>query len=114
MKKYLSGLLMLMLSACSGNGEFPGIPDEVVPIDTMAMVLRDIHGLESALMVSAIRQDSARNLYRELEPEVFLKYKMDTARFGKSLRFYAGNPMLLDSLYRVVLKKTDSSAIFQP
>ena len=80
-------------------------------ISVAALILRDIHELESSLMVSGIRQDYAQSLYRlRLEPELLKKHHLDTARLNRSLRYYASQPFLVDSLYHVVLKKTDSTA----
>ena len=114
MKKCLTVIFISTLTACEQPNKLPDPPAGVLPMDSVALVLRDIHELESSLMVSAIRQDSAQNLYRTLEPELFRKYKLDTSRFNRSLRFYSSDPFLLDSLYHVVLRKTDSAAVFKP
>ncbi len=106
--------LLLILFSCTEEEKPASAPKGILPMDSTALVLRDIHELESALMVSSIRQDSTQNLYRELEPDIFRKYKLDTTRFNRSLRYYSSEPYLLDSLYHVVLKKTDSTAVFQP
>lgn len=105
---------LIWVFSCRSEEKKLLIPAGVMPMDSAALVLRDIHELESSLMVSGIRQDSAQNLYRLLEPELLKKYKTDTARFNRSLRFYASEPWLLDSLYHLVLKKTDSTATFTP
>jgi hypothetical protein len=114
MKIRLSTFLLFLMAACSGPQESGKIPDHILPMDSVAIILRDIHELESSLMLSSIRQDSAQNLYRILEEDLFKKHRLDSGRFNKSLRFYAENPVLLDSLYRRVLKKTDSSAVYRP
>ena len=114
MKKYLTVIFISTLTACEQPNKLPDSPAGVLPMDSVALVLRDIHELESSLMVSAIRQDSAQNLYRALEPELFRKYKLDTSRFNRTLRFYSSDPYLLDSLYHVVQRKTDSAAVVKP
>ena len=114
MKRYLKGALLCLLAACEQGHKTPVPPAGVLPMDSVALVLRDIHELESSLMVSGIRQDTAQHLYRTLEPELFRKYGLDTSRFNRSLRFYSSDPFLLDSLYHVVLRKTDSTAVFKP
>jgi hypothetical protein len=106
--------ILLIFFSCTEEEKPTTTPKGILPMDSTAMVLRDIHELESALMVSSIRQDSTQNLYRALEPDIFRKYKLDTGRLNQSLRYYSSEPYLLDSLYHVVLKKTDSTAIFQP
>ena len=107
-------IFLLILFSCTEEEKPASAPKGILPMDSTALVLRDIHELESALMVSSIRQDSTQNLYRALESDIFRKYKLDTGRFNRSLRYYSSEPYLLDSLYHVVLKKTDSTAIFQP
>lgn len=104
-------LFILIFPACSENEKKMLPPGGVLPMDSAALVLRDIHEVESALMVSGIRQDSAQTLYRlRLEPELLKKYRLDTARLNRTLRYYSSEPALLDSLYHLVLKKTDSAA----
>ena len=104
-------LMMEVLSACQEEERKAAAPPGILPMDSAALILRDIHELESSLMVSGIRQDSAQSLYRlRLEPELLKKHHLDTARLNRSLRYYASQPFLLDSLYHVVLKKTDSTA----
>ena len=104
-------MMTVIFSACREEEKKLSIPAGVLPIDSTALVLRDVHELESALMVSGIRQDSAQTLYRlRLEPELLKKYRLDTARLNRTLRYYSSEPALLDSLYHLVLKKTDSAA----
>ncbi len=114
MKLLLICLFPFFLLACKTEEKKEAAPAGVLSMDSTALVLRDIHDLESALMVSSIRQDSAQNLFRLLEPEILQKYRLDTAPLNRSLRFYASEPFLLDTLYHLVLKKTDSSAVFKP
>jgi hypothetical protein len=112
--RIFTAFFLLILFSCTEEEKPASAPKGILPMDSTALVLRDIHELESALMVSSIRQDSTQNLYRALEPDIFRKYKLDTGRFNRSLRYYSSEPYLLDSLYHVVLKKTDSTAIFKP
>ena len=114
MKTLIFSLILVFMLACKTEEKKVSAPAGVLSMDSTALVLRDIHELESALMVTSIRQDSAQNLFRLLEPEILQKYRLDTAKLNRSLRYYASEPFLLDSLYHLVLKKNDSSAIFKP
>lgn len=111
MKKLLIFLMMVPVFGCHNEEKKISVPAGIMPMDSAALVLRDIHEVESALMVSGIRQDSAQTLYRlRLEPELLKKYRLDTTRLNRTLRYYSSEPALLDSLYHLVLKKTDSAA----
>ena len=111
MKKALIFLMMAAVFGCHNEERKISVPAGILPIDSAALVLRDLHDLESALMVSGIRQDSAQTLYRlQLEPELLKKYHLDTAEINRTLRYYSSEPALLDSLYHLILKKTDSAA----
>ena len=112
----ISGMVILLIcfSACTAPENQTKAPAGLLAMDTMALLLRDIHDLESGLMVTGVRQDSAQVLYRILETQLFQKYRLDTGKVNRSLRYYSSNPVLLDSLYHLVLHKTDSTASFQP
>jgi hypothetical protein len=111
MKKPLIFLMMAAICGCHNEERKISVPAGIMPMDSAALVLRDIHKVESALMVSGIRQDSAQTLYRlRLEPELLKKYRLDTAKLNRTLRYYSSEPALLDSLYHLILKKTDSAA----
>jgi hypothetical protein len=113
MKRFSVKFLFLIpgLFSCQPEERKIAIPSGILTMDSIALVMHDIHAMESALLVSGIRQDSAQSLYRlVMEPEMLKKYHLDTARLNKSLRFYASEPVLLDSIYQLVLKKTDSTA----
>ena len=114
MNRILLAFIILLPIACGKRDRLENTPAGILPMDSMALFLRDIHDLESALLVSGIRQDSLQNLYRELEPGIFQKHHSDTAKVNRSLRYYTSDPELLDSLYHRVLHFTDSTAEYKP
>lgn len=94
-------LLLLALPACL-SPEPP--PADVLPPERMAAVLTDIHVAEAQANRSGLASpDSVRAYYEGLEKQVFTKYRVDTATYGRSYRWYQANPAELEKVYTAVI-----------
>jgi hypothetical protein len=97
--KKCSPLLFILFLSC-GSEVKNEVPKNLIPAPKMEAFLRDIHQLESSLLLSGIRQDSANTLFKVLEKDIYKKHKLDSAMVGVSLKYYTENVELLDSIYR--------------
>jgi hypothetical protein len=95
-------LAVVFLASCDEEKKTPPPPKGVMSQAQLVAFLQDIHKLESSLLMSGIRQDSASELYKEMEKEIYLKHKLDTGKVNRTLRYYTQNLELLDSLYKVL------------
>ena len=68
----------------------------------MVSILTEIH-LAQAVVATNVPGDTARFTTGDYLPSIFKKYHTTQQRFDKSLRFYSGQPVLLDSIYKEVL-----------
>jgi hypothetical protein len=98
-KKYF--LIFLVFCYSCIRPEKP--PEDVIPRDTMAAILVDIHIAESKVSVKSIRPDSAHIYYNLHKKEIFNKYKVPEERFEKSFEYYMRNLTEMDQIYAVVV-----------
>jgi len=102
---------MLVLCTCCTEEKKNQTPESLVPPDRMVAFLRDIHKTEASLLLSGIRQDSAATLYKVLEKEIYSKHKLDSTKVRRSLKYYAENIEMLDSLYIMLGRPPDSASL---
>ncbi|MFN8354046.1 MAG: DUF4296 domain-containing protein [Spirosomataceae bacterium] len=107
--------LCLGLLAChSTNPSIMEKPDDLIPNDTMAMMLRDIHLIEARInKMNIAAQDSTKLIYQAMEKRLFLKYHTDSTRYRSSYRYYISEPERFGELYKKVvedLEKRNQSA----
>ncbi len=94
-------LLVFALTACSSDDK----PKDLIAEDKMAVILSDIHVLESQVNDMHISNtDSALLIYQKLRVKTLKKYSIDTANFSKSLKYYIANPAYLKDIYVNVKK----------
>ena len=108
-KKKPSGFLLLVLvlflSNCKPKEISVDEPDRLIPQDTMAMILRDIHFAEARvnkLNVSAT--DSTRLIFEVAEKKIYQKYHIDTTVYRQNYRYYVTDPERFGELYKKVVK----------
>ncbi|MGY4383952.1 hypothetical protein ACVWYN_000978 [Pedobacter sp. UYP24] len=96
MKSYIYILLfILFISACK-----PGIPTDIIQPDEMALVLNDIHIADG--LISTYQTDSAKIIAASFYDGIYLKFKVDSAKYYKSLDYYFKNPAIMDAIYKKV------------
>ncbi len=94
-------LLVFTLTACGSDDK----PKDLITEDKMAVILSDIHVLESQVNdMHLSNSDSSLLVYQKLKVKTLKKYSLDTANFNKSLRYYIANPASLKDIYVDVKK----------
>lgn len=68
----------------------------------MREILTDMHYAD-AYAFQEFRGDSIYRSAAGMYLEIFDKYKIDTATFNKSFRYYARHPKLLDKMYQTMI-----------
>lgn len=100
------GLFLSLLWACHQPPDEKKIArTQFLSPDSLEMVLENLHLLESTLLVSGIRQDTAFVLFDSLQRRTLKNLKVDTTTLNNSLKYYSKNVELLDSIYRRIEKK---------
>ncbi len=93
-------LIIIMLTACRKEVT---IPKDVLSQEKMAEILVEFHLLEAKIDLLNISMDSATEVYRHFEPQVYSRYEVDSVQYRESLAFYMDNPALMHSIYETVV-----------
>jgi hypothetical protein len=88
---------IVLASACSR--EKVHIPRDVIPADTMAMLIADLHITEAMLSQKYPRRDSLEIFKPAYFSALFEKYHTTEPKFRESYNFYREHPKLLESIY---------------
>ncbi|MBC7891447.1 MAG: DUF4296 domain-containing protein [Sphingobacteriaceae bacterium] len=98
--KVIIPAVLLLLLACQTD---PERPNDLIPKEKMALILRDIHLGEQRVSGLGLRsQDSAMVVFQTLERRIYKKYGCDTAAYRRSYFYYASRPEQFQEIYRAV------------
>lgn len=115
MHKYITLFFSAALFLCACNGK--SIPNDVLKPDAMAAVLTEMHIIDGSLYNTTQIPDSLYKYGAGKYIAMFQRLHTDTARFNRSMRYYAMQPDKLLAIYdQVDIKiksKTDSLAKVQ-
>ncbi len=79
----------------------PGIPNDIIQADKMALVLHDIH-LADAYLQTIYVPDSAKKTASALYGGIYKKFEIDSALYQRSLDYYLINPRVMNGIYEKV------------
>lgn len=101
-----------LMQACSAVDDTK--PDNLLPEETMVNILTDIHLAEARVGQMGLRSvDSSNIVYNRLEKQIFRKYKLDTAQYNASYRYYSTHPREMEAVYKEITgrlqKKLDAA-----
>ena len=92
---------ILALSACGGGGNRP---KNLIPPQTMVLILRDVHRGEQHVSQLGLRaQDSSLVVFQTLEQRIYQKYGFDSAAYRVSYMHYAAQPEQFKRIYQAVI-----------
>lgn len=103
MKEFIC-IVLIFLSACTSQSA----PDNVIPKETMSLVIADLHLAESKVQnLTYDKADSAAYAYKTLENEIFTKYKITKAQYDTSYSYYSKNLVEFNEIYEKAIDSLD-------
>lgn len=102
MKNLLILLFIAFFAGCNSNRQ-EDIPENLIPGDTMVMLLIDLHVAQAHIQVRNLPLDSSNRTYRFVEEEIFDKYNLDRSRFDTSYTYYTHKVEAMDTIYSRVI-----------
>lgn len=108
MRTWLAIVLLGCLSACSAEIKLPDAPKDLIPRDTMVVLLKDLTILESGIQN---RYQNVSIYYKVMTAsgKAYLKSKnIDPKRFERSFDYYVAHSEELQSIYQEVIDDISS------
>jgi len=100
---------ILALSACGGEGDRP---ENLIPPETMVLILRDVHRGEQRVSQLGLRaQDSSLVVFQTLEQRIYKKYGFDSAVYRVSYLHYAARPEAFKRIYQAVIDSLQAEEV---
>lgn len=92
-----------------GCSQQPAIPADVLPKEKMPLLVAELELAETKVSRMNLQHfDSSKVAFRYLEDQILAKYKLDTAQYYKSYRFYASYPEYMFGIYEEALKLVEA------
>lgn len=100
---------LLLLTSCEDHSILK-IPKGIIPKDSMAMILTDIHLVEGAKIGNSIMGDDnvSADVYYQ---KVYNKYHTTKTRFEQSFQFYSDNPSAMNDIYDTVIENLNKISL---
>ena len=83
--------------------ENPNTSKDILPKDSMILILTDMHLADADAQVRNLMLDSSRALLKSNYRIIFAHYRINQQRFKKSLNYYTQRPKELDEMYAQVV-----------
>jgi hypothetical protein len=100
LKKILPVLFSFILFSCIKPEEPTA---DIIPKDSMAQILIDIHLAEAKVAVKNPSPDTGQMMYEYYKRGIYKNYNISPQRFNSSLEFYTRNVTELNQIYEVVV-----------
>jgi Domain of unknown function (DUF4296) len=92
--------------SCSNKKKEVKIPDDIMPKDSMVIVIKEVHLVEAAIFMQqqqGLNQD--KRLVKQYYNHLFTSLDVDLNYFKKSLKFYSFNPIEMEKIYTEVVNQ---------
>lgn len=99
--KHIIPLLLLFLVSC--KPKLPEVPKDVIPMETMKLILADIHLADAVAEAKTQVGANEKELVQKYDEQIFKIHGTTREEFVKSFSFYEQNPVLLNLMYDDIL-----------
>jgi len=100
-------LILLTALSCTLTPKTPEAPTNVIPIDSMALLLHDLAILESHIQQKYIQLERYAKIMRMSGDSLLNKNGVSRQRYEESLMYYSKNPEILNAIYDSVLVRLE-------
>jgi hypothetical protein len=96
-------VLLLVFSACRDEVAGSSQPDDLIPTDTMVMVLKDLTLIESHIQMKYIQVTTYKETMKRSGKIIMDKYHISKDRFEASMDYYGTRQLEMQGIYARVL-----------
>jgi hypothetical protein len=112
MKKVITSCLLLtLLVACTDEMSGISKPNDVIPRDTMVMILKDMSLLESHIQAKYIHVSRFQETMKRSGKKLLDGYHVSHDRFNRSMDYYGSRQEEMQSIYAEILDSLNRAAI---
>jgi hypothetical protein len=104
MKTGLGIVVLLILSACKAEIKSIPKPDDVIPRDSLVIVLEDMMLLEGHVQSKYPQITQFHKVMRKSGDKLLAKYHMTYDRYSRSIDYYGSDQQEMQDIYNEVLE----------
>lgn len=101
--KIAAAVLILALSACQGGIKRPAAPKDLIPRDSMVLILRDLVVLEAYVETRYQQVQNYHKVMTETGKQCLRGFRISPERFERSFIYYTTRQEELQGIYADVL-----------
>lgn len=110
MRYPVSIAILVLLVSCDSGTKRPAAPKDLIPHDTMVLVMHDIMRMESYIETRYQRLDKYFKAGKNSGRKILSGYRISPARFDASYKWYVANETELQAIYQEVIEKMNKEA----
>lgn len=103
--------LFFLVAACSDGMSGISKPNDLIPRDTMVMILKDMSLLESHIQAKYIHVSRFQETMKRSGKKLLDAYGVSHDRFDRSMDYYGSRQEEMQSIYTEILDSLNSEAI---
>jgi hypothetical protein len=100
MKRIIPFVLVLLVGC---KEELPKVPVEIISMDSMTLIMADIHIADALAETKAQGGENEKELSQKYYEKIFSSHHISKEDYTKSFQYYEHNPVLLNKMYDDVL-----------
>jgi len=110
MKILLILLCSVIFIACSSNVDGKAEPDNLIPRDSIVLILKDLIVIEAHIQTKYVHVSQYHKLMTKSGLEVLKKYHVSHDRFESSIDYYGSRQEMMQSIYAEILDSLNRQA----
>lgn len=99
MRKHFLTFLVIALLGCKSDK----LPEGIIPVETMASILVDVHLAEGKIQELRLRGDTAETALRYYEELTFEKHNVVREDYQRSFNYHLSDLKTMDAIYAIVI-----------
>lgn len=103
--------LFMLLGACSDGLSGISKPNDLIPRDTMVLILKDMSLLESHVQTKYVHVSRFQETMKRSGKKLLDSYGVSHDRFNRSMDYYGSRQEQMQSIYTEILDSLNSESI---
>ena len=110
MKCFLPFVIIILLNACSDSMNGKPTPQNLIPRDTLVMVLKDMTLIESHIQTKYLHVSRFQKTMNMSGKKILDHYSISHKRFEESMEYYGSRQEVMQSIYSQILDSLNKEA----